>query len=597
MPEVGSQAAQSPELGVFLDRHYRACLAALCIVFLPLAVMMAWPKIVGFDFSDPDDIMRLMEVRAWLGGQSWFDVTQYRINPPGGYAMHWSRFVDLPLAAIILPLKPWLGQRLAETVACIVVPALTLITVLLLISGITRRLFGAGVGLLAALFCLVNVATASVMRPMRIDHHGWEAAAGLGIMFFVLRRRNARDAILAGSCAACWTHVSLEGLAFTVGTAAWLGVRWLWLADRDRRLPAFLAGLAVVSLILFLATHRPALMSQTFCDAISPVHIGVFALAATLTAGAAFFRPMSFILRLATLASVAAACAALYALWAPQCIKGPFAALTPLVYRMWYLNIAEGLPLWQSSAGEAATYLICPLIGLIGSVVAFRRARTDEDRSRLIDYAILLLLATGIGVLVLRAIILANLLALPGQAALVGGLVRSMEGWSVVARVLGRSAAILLLSPIGSQAIVASAKHSEPPSAVERINDRCFRVDNYGPLNRIAPAVFMTPLDIGPSLVAGSHHDAVGGNYHRNVAAIDDVLRFFGSSDAGARPIAGRHAVRYVAYCSGDGMISQMSRTYPGSLAAHLRRGNPPAWLRPFKVPGTTGLHLYAVGR
>lgn len=34
------------------------------------------------------DTIRLMSVRAWLGDQSWFHITQYRLLPPDGVDMH-----------------------------------------------------------------------------------------------------------------------------------------------------------------------------------------------------------------------------------------------------------------------------------------------------------------------------------------------------------------------------------------------------------------------------------------------------------------------------------------------------------------------------
>ncbi len=37
---------------------------------------------------DPDDAMRLVEVRDYLGGQGWFDLHQYRLGPDGGTLMH-----------------------------------------------------------------------------------------------------------------------------------------------------------------------------------------------------------------------------------------------------------------------------------------------------------------------------------------------------------------------------------------------------------------------------------------------------------------------------------------------------------------------------
>ncbi len=80
---------------------------------LGLAVLIAFAAIVLFylinlasgytDYVGPDndDAMRLVEVRDLLNGQGWFDLMQYRLGPAPGTLMHWSRFVDLPIAALI----------------------------------------------------------------------------------------------------------------------------------------------------------------------------------------------------------------------------------------------------------------------------------------------------------------------------------------------------------------------------------------------------------------------------------------------------------------------------------------------------------------
>ena len=53
----------------------------------------------------------MMQVRALLHGQDWFDLRQYRLNPPFGANIHWSRLVDLPLAGLILLLRPFARRR------------------------------------------------------------------------------------------------------------------------------------------------------------------------------------------------------------------------------------------------------------------------------------------------------------------------------------------------------------------------------------------------------------------------------------------------------------------------------------------------------
>ena len=65
-----------------------------------ILLAVRWHAIATHNFADVDDQLRLVEVRDWLNGQSFYDVTQYRMNQPWGAPMHWSRLVDMPLAAL-----------------------------------------------------------------------------------------------------------------------------------------------------------------------------------------------------------------------------------------------------------------------------------------------------------------------------------------------------------------------------------------------------------------------------------------------------------------------------------------------------------------
>lgn len=51
------------------------------IAWLCIAVYFLHDRWVGIHYlqlGDTDDNMRLMQVRAWLGGQGWYDLRQYR---------------------------------------------------------------------------------------------------------------------------------------------------------------------------------------------------------------------------------------------------------------------------------------------------------------------------------------------------------------------------------------------------------------------------------------------------------------------------------------------------------------------------------------
>ncbi len=91
-----------------------ACFAWAMAVTIQLA--MQWPAIAALDFSDPDDAMRMAQVRDLLAGQGWWDLHQYRVNPAdGGVLMHWSRIVDAPIALGVLILRPLLGPADGRT--------------------------------------------------------------------------------------------------------------------------------------------------------------------------------------------------------------------------------------------------------------------------------------------------------------------------------------------------------------------------------------------------------------------------------------------------------------------------------------------------
>jgi len=538
--------------------------------------------------------MRLMEVRDWQAGQSWFDVTQYRLNPPAGFSMHWSRLLDLPLAAVITLLKPWFGQRTAETAAAVIVPMVTLGTVMALVGQLTRRCLGSGPALLAAAFCTLNVGYLYALRPMRIDHHGWAAAAGLGLVLALTSQRKRGGAAVAGLCAALWIHISLEGIAFTAGAAAWLGLRWIATPKPEGfRLPAFLAALTAASFALYLTVHGTALMSRTFCDAVSPVHLVLFGTATAATAAAYRLCSGSRYRRAAGLAAAAFLTATIYCTWAPQCLGGPFNALDPLTYRLWYIPVLEGRPLWELGGIDAILWISFPLIGLLGSLIGWRVAE-PAYRASLLDYAALLALAIAIGAFVLRAGAFSNLLAIPGDIMLIALVYDRTKSLSIAPRAVTRAAATLLLCPLGIISLVAALYKPDAKDARPAQSANCSSINNLAVLETLSATTFMTPLDMAPALVASTHHRALASGYHRNAKIMREVLIFFTANEKEALAVAQRHGTPYLVVCDGDPDIAMMARLYPKGVAARLINGQPPAWLHPVPFKGT-GARLYAI--
>ena len=580
---------------------YYTALAAILIAGVVLMLALFHDDIARRSFRDPDDLMRLQQVRDWLAGQSWFDVTQYRISPRSGLHMHWSRLLDAPIGAIVLAGRPLVGPARAELLACVAAPLITLACLVLLVAAIARKVLrNDQLALVAAGFCFFDFGIYWVARPLRIDHHGWQAVCGLTIVLCLVGRRTLLRTALAGVFAALWMHISLEGLVFTAAAGAWLGVRWLlWPSREGPSPPAFLAAIAATSLALFLVAHGGSLFDRTFCDAVSPVHMTMFALAATGTALCLPLAERGIVWRAIGLGVTLIAAGATYKLWAPQCGGGPFASLGPLSYRLWYLGLAEGLPIWNQPVQIAVMWNGVPLLGIIGAAVGLRRQAGDQ-RGLLTDYIVLLIAATVIGFGLLRASALAGILALPGLVLLL------QQGWAWArglkatwARIPTAAAITILLLPItpvvAAAALIPDHWNARPqrPKQLTTTGAGCLSLDNLHHLDALPPSLLMTTLDSAPALIVATRHSAVGGGYHRDGQPMEDVIRFFTADDATARKIAGHYQPAYVFICPGDGDSWSFSRAAPGGLAARLVSGAPPAWLQPVSVSGLRYARVY----
>ncbi len=592
---AGASVSSGGEPMRLSPRLYGLALAAIILLSYGLMLYGYWADIRANRMHDPDDMMRLQQVRDWLAGQNWFDVTQYRVNPPQGLPMHWSRLLDVPIAAVILLVRPFAGQPIAEHVACIVVPFLTFAALTGLVARITRQISGSdGLALLAAVFCGADAGSYALAHPIRIDHHGWQAVCALLIVSAVLGERSPRRAALAGFAGAMWMHISLEGIVFSALCGAGLGLRWVQHPARERFvLPAYLGAITLSSLILFLVAHGGALFDRTFCDAVSPIHMMVFAVATLGSVAALRWASTGPMARLAALGVTAIACAALYKLGAPQCGAGAFAMLTPLDVKLWYSLVAEGQPIWHEPLREIVAWLGFPLIGLAGLAVALR----SSPRPILADYGFLLFAATAIGVFVLRAGAVSNLLAIPGALLLLAMVSRRIQASSRAAvRVPAQTAAVLLLLPItpAVTSVVATPSADGEAKAAKAFNS-CTDLARLRRLDQLPRSVWMSDLDFASAIVAGTHHSVIAASYHRTPQAMDDVLRFFATDEAQARAVVERRRPAFVYFCAGSNSAKDLAQASPKGMAAALIAGKQPAWLKPVAVPGLGAGRVYSV--
>lgn len=555
-------------------------------------------EIVALEFPDPDDSMRLLEVRDWLAGQSWWDLGQHRLNG-GDFPMHWSRLVDLPLAAFLWLGKPVLGTVWAERVAMTAVPLLTLLCVMLLAAAITRRMLGSAAAQAATPLAALTVPLLMQLRPMRIDHHGWQIALALAAVLALVQAPTRRGGALCGLALAALLTVSLEGLPISAAIAGVAALAWAWSPARWRGAALALAWtLFGAAAVLHLLTRGPALLAPA-CDAMSPVWLLALGVAASgLTAAAAFGRA-TLAVRLAGLVVAGAGAAATLVALAPECLRGPFASLDPLVRRMWYEHVPEGLPITEQGLAWATINVAMPLVALVGCALGWRSTR-GEERERWAILCAITLAAFLIMLNVVRAGGTANAVALPGAAAALGAMLRRARAVrSTAPRAAATAAAILAASP--GLAVGTIATHLSEPDAsgaeAQRGRPSCDGFEDVRALGRLPASTIFLPVDPSPDLIATTRHRAIAGGYHRGQAAILKVFTAFTSAPERAEAIVRATGARYLAVCPGLQEPAIYRRTAPNGLWARLDRGERVPWLRPVPMPGAAVLAWEVVPR
>lgn len=561
-----------------------------------ILVALSFGAITHLWFPDPDDAMRLVEARDWLAGQSWWDVSQHRLWD-GHFAMHWSRLVDLPLAGTMALLDPVVGPGLSTRITITIVPLLTLLAVMALGATITRRLCGFERAKLAVLLAPLSVPLLYQLRPLRVDHHGWQIVFALLAVLALIGRPDRRSGMMLGGALAILLTISLEGLPIT---AAILGVAMLgWAvypARRDQALAAVWTLTGIVTL-LQVATRGPAMFSPA-CDAVSPAWIAALA-AGTCGATLAMLLPrLPLAGRILMLAAAGVAAVATLLSIDPLCLSGPFATLDPFVRRFWYENVSEGMPIWTQTPGWAVMTVGFPITGLIGGAFAWR-ASVGEDRLR---WTMMLALAGAtflLSLLVIRTGSTANALALPGGAwALSAMLGRARAVRAILPRTVATAGALLAATPglAGSAFLGPREGSASPPAPTSApghapghttlpiVRASCDQGREISDLAALPTARLFAPVDVTPQILATTPHSAIAGGYHRNIAALHRAMATFMADPDTAHLWVRESGARYIVGCPGTNELEMYKHFAPTGLWARLERGERIDWLRPVVI-------------
>ena len=562
------------------------------LVVSAIFLTIKWPAIMSLQLPDADDTLRLVQLRDLVAGQSWFDLHQYRIDPPHGVLMHWSRLVDAPLLLVYSLLAPLLGAGLAERVTLVAVPLLTLGAALLLAGRLAWRMFGEETVFYACLVLALASAVAGQLQPLRIDHHGWQIVCVLAALNGLAARSERTGGRIAGLALGLGMTISLELLPIAALFGAVLAWRWLRDPKANALCVHFVRTLAGTGVAAFLATRGFADLAS-HCDTLSPAYLaglGVAAIGLTLLSLAPPLPRPAFALGLAV--SGAAAIGAMLAI-APQCASGPFVALDPLVQQYWYANVREGMPIWRQDFTIILRLIVPPLVGLWAALQLWLRS-AGWLRRFWGEYAVI-----AVGILLLALVVSRSAaFAAAVSAVPLGWLLREWRRRALNMRRPAQRLALFTASvlvvmpdlPLTAAKLISPVR-AAPVQSAQFVCD----IPAAAALRGKAPATIFAPIDNGPMLLLHTRHSVVATAHHRAAHALHDTIAAFIAEPAEAEAIVRSHGARYVAICPGLAEAAIYRQVAPTGLMASLSKDQAPAWLRPVPLPRQSGLLLWEV--
>jgi hypothetical protein len=581
-----------------LASPWRLWTALIWVATAALLVYVYWDQIRWFSLRDTDDNLRMMQVRALIEGQPWYDLRQYRLNPPYGADVHWSRLVDLPIAGIKLLLAPLMGGAGAEKVAVTVAPLLPLAVVMTALGVVARRLIAPPAFALAIALLLCGHSARSMFAPLRIDHHGWQLAMLALAAMALTDPKRARGGALLGLATAVSLSIGLEMLLYLALAGAAVGLMWAVERGEARRLLAYgasLAGGCAAGFALFASWANRA----PVCDALSPVWLSAMLAAGGVSVALALLSPKSRLARLGLAAAAGLLIAAAFALAWPHCL-GRLEGVSDEANALWLSHVREARPIYTHGWQTGLAIATLPGFGLMGYAAMLWRTR--HDPSSLAPWAALAApAALGASLLLWqsRAGPAAQLLAVPGATALGWMVIDMLRRRMVLVGVVGTVLAFLTISGLLAQQIggLIPKPAKSGGQAVNNANGRCPTLAALRPIALLPKGYVLTSVDLGPRLIAVTPHDAVAGPYHRNHRDIVDVMRAFRGTADEALATVRRRGIDYVLICPGLSETTIYAAEAKSGFYVQLNSGRIPAWLERVPLPRDSPYKMWRVVR
>lgn len=552
---------------------------------------------------DNDDKMRLIEVRDLLAGQGWFDLMQYRLGLAGGTLMHWSRVIDLPIAALIRFFSLFLSAESAERAALAVWPLSLLFPLLAAAALAGLRIGGETTMHISILMAALLAYGSNRFYPGAIDHHNVQLVLTMLIVAMLLDpQHRASNHAVAGASAAFAIAIGAETTPLIAATALSVALSWALIGEAFRSAAkAFGLSLALTISALFFLTVPASSYSVVTCDSLSLGFYGLSAIGGTLLfLSASAASTLSKTKRFSLLAANGIAILSTAAVLAPQCLQSPLANLDPLLVELWLNHVGEARSVISQMRNEPEGLGAYYAPGLLAMGICLYRMAKNQKAG---THSLLFLLITicwGISLIQIRGAVFANLISIPVLALTVA----QLRGQGNTDRSGSQGLAYLAVFAISTPlvwALVASWTLTGWNIITGRTVDAvgndtsCSTKADFTQLAAVPATLVAASVDSGTSILRFTHHRVLSAPYHRNQGGMLAEIHIGLSTPKEAEAFLRGSDVGIIAFCPGDISTENLIKMAPDGLYSALSHGNVPGYLEALPKDPASGFQLYRV--
>ncbi|WP_337268101.1 hypothetical protein [Oryzifoliimicrobium ureilyticus] len=571
---------------------------AYSLLVMALIAALKIPNASDYVGADNDDAMRLVEVRDFLSGQGWFDLHQYRLGS-SGTLMHWSRFIDLPIAVLVRFFSFFLSSPKAEAAALIVWPFSLIIPVMAGMGLAGRRIGGVMTMHFSLILTAFIVMASNRFGPGSIDHHN--AQMGLvAIMLAMLLDPSAKtsSAAASGIAAAMAMAIGAETTPFIAVFSMTVALRWGWEGKSyDAFASAYGLSLAGALTFFFFATVPRQSYAVVTCDNLS---VGFYSLAAIggvlLGLSSRFAGGISRSMRFVCLGATGIVLAAAARIITPACLENPLSGLDPLVVQFWLSLVGEAqsiVTLMRSDPASLGFHYATGFLAL--SLCLFQVWKWRQVTQHLLLLP-LLAVSLAIAAVQVRGAMFSNLIAILPLALAVAQLRHA----SMAERGNPIKACAYILSVFASVAsvwgLLATLVASRDPSndqARSQVHPACYDENAFQSLKGLPPGLVDAPVDMGVPVLRFTAHSALSAPYHRNASGILAQIETGLKSPEEAESVMRKAGVTFFAFCDRDAQVAKIIEASPTGLYARMKEGFVPSYLSPVSAQSGSAVRFY----